>query len=81
MKGLNTFRFEIFAVKIIVKVSATLLVLSYQFIDIVIELKDKNVVLPPTDPVADIVYTISLSVQFDNVDVILNEGITYEPNG
>lgn len=39
----------------------------------------KKVVAPPNDPVTDIVYTISLAVQIDNVDVKVNNGIVYEP--
>ena len=38
-----------------VNVSAILFVTEYQFINIVIELNVKNVVLPPTEPVNDIV--------------------------
>ena len=38
-----------------VNVSATLIKLSNQFTNIVIELKLINVVLPPTEPVTDIV--------------------------
>ena len=38
-----------------VNVSAILFVTEYQFINIVIELNVKNVVLPPTEPVTDIV--------------------------
>ena len=53
--GLTAFKFVIVAAKTIVNVSAILFVPEYQFTNIVIELNDKNVVLPPTEPVTDIV--------------------------
>ena len=43
------------AVKVIVNVSATLFVAEYQFNNIDIESNVKNVVLPPNEPVTDIV--------------------------
>ena len=49
------FKFEILAVKTIVNVSAILFVAEYQFTNIDIESNVKNVVLPPTEPVTDIV--------------------------
>ena len=53
--GLAVFKFEIVAVKTIVNVSAILFIVEYQFTNIVIELNMMKVVLPPNDPVTDIV--------------------------
>ena len=53
--GLAVFKFEIFAVKTIVNVSAILFIAEYQFTNIVIELNVTKVVLPPNDPVTEIV--------------------------
>ena len=53
--GLAAFKFEIVAVKIIVNVSAILFIVEYQFTNIVIELNVMKVVLPPNEPVTDIV--------------------------
>ena len=69
----------IVAVKVTVNVSATLIELSIQLINIVAWLNVKNDVLPLADPVTDIVTTISVTVQIDNVEVNVNAGITYEP--
>ena len=69
----------IVAVKVTVNVSATLIELSIQLINIVVLLNVKKDVLPLTDPVTDIVTTISLTVQNDNVEVNVNAGITYKP--
>ena len=48
------FMFDIVANNVTVNVSATLIKLSNQFTNIVTELKVINVVLPPTEPVTDI---------------------------
>ena len=53
--GLEASKFEIVAVKTIVNVSAILFIVEYQFTNIVIELNVTKVVLPPTEPVIDIV--------------------------
>jgi len=42
-------------------------------------LKFIKVVIPPTEPVTDIVYTISVALHINNVDVTPNAGIVYEP--
>ena len=54
-KGLATFIVVMVETNVTENVSATLIKLSNQFINIVTELKLINVVLPPTDPVTDIV--------------------------
>ena len=77
--GLATFKFEIVAVKLTVKFSEALLVIEYQLIIIEIELKLKNVVLPESDPVTDIVYTISLAVHIESVVDTVDAGKAYEP--
>ena len=38
-----------------------------------------NDVLPPTEPVTDIVQTISLAIHIDSVDDTVNAGMLYEP--
>ena len=53
--GLAVFKFEIVAVKTIVNVSAILFIEEYQFTNIVIELNVTKVVLPPIEPVIEIV--------------------------
>ena len=53
--GLAAFKFEIVAVKTTVNVSAILFVAEYQFTNIVIELNVTKVVLPPIEPVIEIV--------------------------
>ena len=53
--GLAAFKFEIVAVKMTVNVSAILFIVEYQFTNIVIELNVTKVVLPPNDPVTEIV--------------------------
>ena len=61
------------------KFSASLFEFSFQLTNIdacVNVIKD---VLPPADPVTDIVITISVAVQIDSVEVNVNAGITYEP--
>ena len=71
--------FIIMAVKVIVKFSATLIELSIQLTNIdacVNVIKD---VLPPADPVTDIVIARSVALQIDSVEVTANAGITYEP--
>ena len=45
----------------------------------VIELKVKKAVLPESDPVTVIVYTISLAVHIESVDDTVDTGIEYEP--
>ena len=67
------------AVKVTVKFSATLIELSIQLTNIVACVNIIKDVLPPADPVTDIVITISVAVQIDNVEVNVNTGITYEP--
>ena len=62
-----------------VNVSAILFVTEYQFINIVIELNVKNVVLPPTEPVTDIVQIMSLAVQSKDVEVTLYGITAWEP--
>ena len=44
-----------------------------------IELKVINVLLPESDPVTVIVYTISLAVHIEIVDDTDDAGIVYEP--
>ena len=45
-----------------------------------IELKVINVLLPESDPVTVIVYTISLAVHIEIVDdITVDGGITYDP--
>ena len=78
-KGLPEFKFVIVPYKKTVNVSAALIKFSNQFTNMLVELNVKNVVAPPDDPVTDIVYTISLAVQIDNVDVKEYVGIMYEP--
>ena len=67
------------AAKVTVKFSATLIELSIQLINIVAYVNVIKDVLPPADPVTDIVITISDAVQIDNVEVNVNTGIAYEP--
>ena len=54
-KGLATFMFVMVATNVTVNVSATLIKLSNQFTNIETELNVMNVVLPPSEPVTDIV--------------------------
>ena len=54
-KGLAAFIVVIVETNVSVNVSATLIKLSNQFTNIVTEFKVTNVVLPPTEPVIDIV--------------------------
>ena len=61
------------------KFSATLIEFSIQLTNIVACVKVRKVVLPPADPVTDIVITISVAVQIDIVEVNVNTGIAYEP--
>ena len=81
INGVPPFKLDILAVKIIVNVSATLFMLSNQFINIVIELKVIKLVLPPAEAKMDIVQTISVVVQIDSVEATMNAGILYEPVG
>ena len=81
INGDPPFKLDILAVKIIVNVSATLFMLSNQFINIVIELKVIKLVLPPAEAKMDIVQTISVVVQIDSVEATMNAGILYEPVG
>ena len=55
LNGLAVFKFEIFAVKIIVNVSPILFIAEYQFTNIEIELNVMKVVSPPSELVTDIV--------------------------
>ena len=55
MKGLPVLELVIVAVKTTVNVSASLTILSNQLINIEVELNVMNDVLPPTEPVTDIV--------------------------
>ena len=61
------------------KFSATLIEFSIQLTNIVACVKVRKVVLPPADPVTDIVITRSVALQIDRVEVNVNAGITYEP--
>ena len=67
------------AAKVTVKFSATLIELSIQLINIVAYVNVIKDVLPPADPVTDIVITISVALQIANVEVNVNTGIAYEP--
>ena len=78
VKGLAAFKFVIFADISIVKVSATRIILSNQFITIDNELNVTKVVLPLRDPSTFIVYTRSLELHIDSDEAIVNAGIVYE---
>ena len=77
--GLAVFKFEIVDVKLTVKFSGFLFAISNQFTIIEIELKVRNVVLPESDPVTVIVYTISLAAHIESVDDTVAAEIAYEP--
>ena len=61
------------------KFSASLFEFSIQLTNIVACVKVRKVVLPPADPVTDIVIARSVALQIDSVEFNVNTGITYEP--
>ena len=71
-KGLVASKFDIFAFKITVNVSAILIVLSNQLINIEVGLNERKFVLPPSDPVTDIEYSMSLALQIDSIEDTVN---------
>ena len=71
--------FVIVAVKVTVKFSASLFAFSVQLTSIDAYVNVIKDVLPPADPVTDIVITISVAVQIDSAEVNVNTGIAYEP--
>ena len=71
--------FVMVATNVTVNVSATLIKLLNQFTNIVTELRLIKVVLPPTEPVTDIVQIMSLAQQSGDVDVKVNGVTAWEP--